>query len=62
MIGEIRIIHYGKKYPNMPYQDRHCKVLTVARGKPKNGLVKLRGGTLVVVPVMNFMWNKPKGE
>ncbi len=54
LVNRICRIHYGLHYPGMPYQDRHCKVLRQARGKPFNVLVKLHGGRLLVVPYGNL--------
>jgi hypothetical protein len=54
MIIKIRRLHYGKRYPGMPYQDRHCKVLAVASGKPFNVLIKLREGILLIIPYGNL--------
>lgn len=48
-------ILYSKKYRDMGarYHGRHCIVLAVGK-RPKNCLVKLRGGELVVVPSGNL--------
>lgn len=54
MKNQIKQLRYGKRYPNMPYQKRHCKVLVIARGRPRNVLVRLRGGVLMVVPFGNL--------
>lgn len=54
MKSKIRRIHYGPRYPDMPYQDRHCKILKMAKGRPLNVLVKLREGTLLIVPYGNL--------
>jgi hypothetical protein len=54
-IGGIYKIHYGKRYPGMPYQDRHCRLVQVAKGRPKNVLVRLKEGVLVVVPIGNLI-------
>jgi hypothetical protein len=54
-VGNIVKLVYGKKYPGMPYQFRHAKVLLIARSKPMNVLVLLWGGTKVVVPIGNVM-------
>jgi hypothetical protein len=48
-------IHYNeRKYPNMPYQNRHCGVLLKTRRRPCNVLVMLREGKRVVVPSGNL--------
>jgi hypothetical protein len=53
-VGDIVQIMYGRKYPNMPLQRRHAKVLLIAKSSPKNVLVMLRGGETVVVPIGNL--------
>ena len=61
IVGTIRQIHYSeKKYPGMPLQDRHCRVLLVAPGRPKNVLVKLKEGIRVVVPFGNLREPQPR--
>ncbi len=49
-------IIYGKKYINLVVDRhlRHCVILKVASGRPRNCLVKLRGNELVVVPYGNL--------
>lgn len=38
----------------MPYHGRHARVIVASRGRPRNHLVRLRGGILVVVPCGNI--------
>lgn len=54
-----RII-YSAKYRKMgcKYHLRHCVILLVAPGRPKNCLVKLHGGELAVVPYGNLKFVK----
>jgi hypothetical protein len=57
VVGSVYQLRYSsKKYPGTArlYQNRHCVVLVVAKGRPLNVLVKLRGGEKIVVPVGNL--------
>lgn len=54
-VGKIVQIVYGKKYPGMPLQRRHARVLLIAKSRPMNCLVMLRGGETVVVPIGNLV-------
>ena len=54
-VGMIVLIRYGSKYPGMPYQGRHARVLTIARRKPMNVLVELREHVRLVVPIGNLL-------
>lgn len=48
--GDLVKMRYGPKYPGMPYQDRHGLVILIAKDRPRNVLLRLREGFLVVVP------------
>jgi hypothetical protein len=37
---------------------RHCIILKIAIGKPKNVLVKLHGGELAVIPYGNLKYER----
>jgi len=52
--GQVLQIHYGKRYPGMPYQNQNVRIKIVSTGSPLNILVKLRNKTLVVVPFGNL--------
>ena len=49
-------IVYSYKYRTMGcrYHLRHCVIIKVVSGRPKNVLVKLNGGELAVVPWGNI--------
>lgn len=51
---------YSKKYRAMGarYHGRHCIILTIAKGRPRNCLVQLRGKELAVIPWGNLKFVK----
>ena len=53
-------IIYSKKYRAMgcDLHGRHCVIVAIAKGRPKNCLVRLRGKKLVVVPYGNLKYIK----
>lgn len=54
-VGQIVKIRYGAKYPGMPYQNRHARVLLIAKRRPMNVLVELREHVRLVVPIGNLV-------
>lgn len=52
---------YSRKYRDMyecRYHLRHCVILGIASGRPKNCLVKFRGGEKAVIPWGNLKFQK----
>ena len=54
-VGVIVKIRYSSKYPGMPYQGRHARVLLIAKCRPMNVLVELREKLKLVVPIGNLL-------
>lgn len=51
----VRLHYAAAKRPYFPYHGRTGAVVVGGRGKPRNHLVRLDGGPLVVVPGGNLV-------
>jgi hypothetical protein len=53
--GQRCRIHYRKSCQSLPHHGSTAVVVTPSQGKPRNHLVRLECGRLVVVPCGNLM-------
>ena len=53
--GRRVVLHYARRYAaSMPFHGRAGVVVAAGTGRPRNHLIRLDGGTLVVVPCGNL--------